>query len=128
MPYAYQISETDKVVFAVFEGTVTTEEFWSYRSELANDPAWKPGFDQLVDVRKISDEVVTVEETRSLAGGASEAIHPRLGDGKLAIVVATDLHYGIARMYEVQSGDSPRPVQTFRDIAPALEWLGLKAL
>jgi hypothetical protein len=45
------------------------------------------------------------------------------GEGKTAVVVATDFHFGLARMYEVFSSDVPVEFVVFRDLEAATAWV-----
>lgn len=45
------------------------------------------------------------------------------GEGKTAVVVSRDLHFGLARMYEVFSSDLPVEFVVFRDLDAAAAWV-----
>jgi hypothetical protein len=50
----------------------------------------------------------------------------RLDNHRLAIVASEDVVYGMARMYQSVSDDGPQNVMVFREIAEAMEWLGMQ--
>jgi hypothetical protein len=45
------------------------------------------------------------------------------GEGRTAVVVAEDFHFGLARMYEVFSSDVPVEFVVFRDLESAKTWV-----
>ena len=51
----------------------------------------------------------------------------RRSPGKTAILATTDLHFGMARMFEAQSEfyGSPHAVMVFKDFVSAISWLGV---
>ena len=45
------------------------------------------------------------------------------GEGRTAVVVSRDLHFGLARMYEMFSSDLPVEFVVFRDLEAATAWV-----
>ncbi len=61
------------------------------------------------------------DEIRSFAGWVRANRLP--GDGRTAVVVDRDFHFGLARMYEVFSADLPVEFVVFRDVEAATAWM-----
>lgn len=61
------------------------------------------------------------EELREFSEWVRENRQP--GEGKTAVVVSRDLHFGLARMYEVFSSDLPVEFVVFRDLGAATAWV-----
>lgn len=86
------------------------------------------GYNELIDMSGVSRiEFVSserVSELANLSGGMDSPVSP----SKLAIFAASDLHFGLGRMYESyrQSGtQGTKEVRVFRALQEALQWLGV---
>lgn len=75
----------------------------------------------LLDARNASPEELPSAPIRA-AAQRSKGFEATL-QLKMAILVATDVAFGISRMYELLRGDDGR-VQVYRDLDSALAWLG----
>ena len=78
----------------------------------------EPGMVELMDVREIAKTDITPNGVRHLAV-MDDSDMEILGDFKLAIVASQDLAFGMARMFEALTGDSPPNVSVFRDMDSA---------
>jgi hypothetical protein len=85
-------------------------------------PEFRPDAAALWDLREATGEVPT-EDVRHLVDFVTKLIGD--GDqGKVAIVVASDLGFGLSRMYEtILGGQTRKPMKVFRDIDEANTWL-----
>lgn len=63
----------------------------------------------------------SAEEIRQFSDWVRRNRQP--GEGKTAVVVSRDLHFGLARMYEVFSSDLPVEFVVFRDLDAATVWV-----
>ena len=70
------------------------------------------------DVRLTSAEVKAIANLRSRYEG-------KRASGKTAIVVKKDLHFGLSRMFELESSvqQVPFPIMVYRSIEKAYKWL-----
>ena len=89
-----------------------------------DDAACPPRVALLIDVRESRSLANrSIEEIRRIA----EFIGPhaeRIG-GRCAVVTGNDLQFGLGRMGAVHAESVGVNASIFRDIAPALEWLGV---
>jgi hypothetical protein len=82
----------------------------------------------LGQVREI--EFISTHRVAELAALA-EQMDPAGICSRLAIVAASDLHFGLARMYQSQrelATHGTREVRVFREAKCAREWLGLEVV
>lgn len=123
MPISYRIDAGRSLVLTAASGTLTDEDVLALKERLARDPAFSPDMKELSDCRGIERLDVTpagiramVEQDESDSDGA--ATH------KLALVLSTDVAYGMARIYqslsEVHDNEN---VGVFRDLDEAKAWL-----
>lgn len=125
MPMTYTIDEEKSLVRILGTGRVTDEEMLECISSLRSDPKLEAHMNTLSDMRDIevgftSDGVAGMLEIM-------ESTADRRSAARAAIVVGSDLAFGMARMLEIQATDRLHPsFQVFRDMAAACRWLGVE--
>jgi hypothetical protein len=88
---------------------------WGTQEKLPKDPDFDPRFSQLFDVTHVTDVQLTAEDVRALA--RATVFSP---DSRRAILVDTDLKFGLARMFEVlRDTMGERGVRVFRNLDDA---------
>ena len=127
MSIRYRIDPKRRFVHVEPVGTLTQKDIFSFqkkvwsRQELA-------GFHELVDVTRVKRvEYESTESFKELAN-LSASMDPPTIPSKMAIVAATELHFGLGKMYQAFraiNSRSTREVRVFRELAPALKWLRL---
>lgn len=89
-------------------------------------PRWRPGLSILLDHRKLSIEGIQspgIEEVSRYF----VAIGPRLGNGRIALVMNKDVDFGIARAWEMITEDEVAiSIRVFRNIDQARGWVTSK--
>ena len=127
MPIEYTYDEEKNVLYTRFYGVITDADLKAQGEAVTSDPRVMPGVRELVDLSGVEGEDVTSD---GLAKNIQiDTMHrEKLTGMKTAIVAATDLQYGLSRMYqalaEVQK--SPAVIEVFREEKAAREWLGLE--
>jgi hypothetical protein len=120
VPAAYTIDTSRCLVLSRGWGVLTGEDLLSHVQALAADPRFVPTFHQLVELRDVTGALPTAAAIRQLV------LHNPFREGsRRAVVVGSDLAYGLARMYEMMRANSPDLLEVFRDMDLALEWLGI---
>jgi hypothetical protein len=120
VPYRFRIEPERAIFFTEMWGSMTAEQSRRYFEDLAAHPDYRPEFDGLIEMRGI-EGTLTADELRGIAEMtrvASSGRRPRR-----ALVVGSDLHYGLMRMFEAYSADGPREYRVFRTKDRALAWL-----
>ena len=120
MPTFYRIDVRNRVVIHELAGVVTDQELSNNQRELRRDPDYDPVFGQLIDACYVTDIAVSSDLVVALAKAT-----PNVPGAKRAIVVASDVAFGMARMFQIIREDAPEEVRVFRDIDEARRWLGL---
>ena len=124
MPIEYSIDEGLGAIFTTASAVLTEEELLEHKRKIISDPKFRPGFVELSDVRAISEVAISPSGIEKFVEqDASDA--ELLKDYKLAIVVSGALEYGMGVMYEMMSSEQNRNVRIFRDLNPAMDWLGI---
>jgi len=68
---------------------------------------------------------VSSESLTDLASMVEGYTKGKCQEFKTAVIAPEDLPFGISRIYEAHSYDSPETVKVLRDLNKAFEWLGI---
>jgi hypothetical protein len=122
MPAAYTIDEPRSLVLSRAWGAVTDGELLAHARTLAADPRFRPHFRQFSDFRDATRTDITRAGLRH-----HSSLNPFGPGARRAIVVGSDVVYGMARMYQVMRAEDGDELEIFRDAGQAFEWLGVPA-
>jgi hypothetical protein len=121
MPVTYHVDPTTGVLHVKRSGEVSAEEDeMSFEARLA-DAAVMEGIPVLVDCAEI-EPADSVERVHCMAERVTWNAH-RLKCGPVAILVSSDVEFGMARMYMALTDHVHPHTMVFRDRHEALEWL-----
>ena len=121
MPIVRQISGPTDVIRTVLSGTVTDEELLSYYHALVLvdiDGRWR----EVVDGRAITSYSITSNGQRQLAKFMAQHAE-RLRGGRVAMVAASEVTFGMFRMWQLQREGLDYQVEVFRELDEALAWV-----
>ncbi len=123
----YTIDRGARLIRLVGSGRLTDEELLRCVSSLREDPALDPGMNTLSDMRDI--EVGFTSRGISSMLAVMEETADRRGPAKAALVVSSDVAFGMGRMLQTLSEGRVEPhFRIFRDMSDACEWLGIDPL
>jgi len=121
MPIPYEIDGARQRIHTRCIGDVTPAEVVAHFRALAEEPHLPERLDVLLDFR----ELTAYPDSRQLQSIGIE-IRQRLAKvawGRCAVIGATDLAFGIGRMFEMITEPSFRGTMVFRDLESAIRWL-----
>lgn len=119
MPASYTIDMKRRLVMSSGVGVLTREDLWGHMERLSKDPDFDPAFSQIIDFTNVTEVEVDPEDVRRLAQRNVFSSHSRR-----SIVVKDDLHFGLARMFEIHrelAGEMG--IRVFRTLEEAVRWL-----
>ena len=123
MPISHRIDRELGLLTVVGTGAIRDEDLSAYKDSLMSDPELRHVTRELSDFRGTSFSISTkgLPDVARLheeifAGGAST---------KCAVLVSSNLQYGLVRVYAQCIGRQGHEVAPFRTMAEAREWLGL---
>ncbi len=122
MPATYQLDVAHRLVWSRAWGTITNDELAAHSKHLRANPRFAPDFRQLQDLTEIREFKVTSAGLQNLA-----RLNPFGKGARRAVLVASNLAFGLARMHEMLRGNSADELRVFRQRALAMEWLELPA-
>src|SRR5262245_40949323 len=122
MALTYTIDAAQKNIRVIATGELSPEELVDLHHRFAGSPEVRPDFSILLDLRQARGEGFTTEGVRTLA--ALAALPTRLDPAsRRAVVVRSDLGFGVARMYGLRRGDRITAFEVFRDLEEAERWI-----
>jgi hypothetical protein len=118
MAIVSRIFAGQRLVHTWTNGGLSDADMSAHRTHLLADPDFRPDFDQLIEClgalpSAISQEGVSAAVTHSVFSKKS----------RRAIVAVQNASFGVARMFALMQPPGIK-VEVFREIAPALRWLG----
>ncbi|MHC4342590.1 MAG: STAS/SEC14 domain-containing protein [Planctomycetota bacterium] len=111
----------DRDVFTEASGVLTDSDVIEFEKGLRDDPEFEPDFRQLADCRAI-DEIGMTREGVEEASSRSPFSH----GSRRALVVGSDVAFGMARMFENLRHEARDEIRVFREAEEARRWLGLE--
>ena len=120
MPIEYVFVSDGGYVLVTFTGDVDDLCLLEYSRKVASE--YPKGVPELADLRGLSEYSVTPDGMKRVA--EFDAAFAAGTDGTpVAVVVGSDLTYGMTRMYQMFSYSNPNTIEIFRNISEAEEWL-----
>jgi hypothetical protein len=124
MAISHKVYTKHEIVFSSWVGTITDADILEAYKKLYEDERWKPGFNEIVDGRNAQPGGVTIDGLRQLEKLVERYTAGKCEGFRTAIIAPKDLSYGLGRLYEALSENSPESVRVFRDPGEALKWVG----
>lgn len=124
MPIQYDIDRQRGIVRVVSVGRIDSSTVRDYLARLESDPLYEPGYDALIDVRAATSDM-TPDDVRDIAELVRR--RPATSESRRAVLVASDKHFGLMRMFEAYTSVGPTRYRVFRDPEEANAWLESEA-
>lgn len=113
-----EIDSVARVLILRVSGEVADGDLLGLGDRIASTPGLTPDFSLLIDLREADGHQVSSNGVRVLAAGPI-LLSPT---SRRAVVVPTQLGFGLARMYEMLR-EGQGTVRAFRDYAEARRWV-----
>lgn len=120
MPCTYRVLADSRLVNVTGVGTVNLADLVSVYESLRDDPAFRASFDSIWDFSE-------VDATDLGSAGVGSLVRlPRIFDqgSRRAVVVRSDLGFGLTRMFLLRGNREGDDVAIFRSVEEGYEWLG----
>jgi hypothetical protein len=121
MPIIIELNKEEGIVYTTIDGRVSTDEIIDGLKKVLDHPDFRPGLRGIVDIRP-SELDTHAGDVRRIADLLIE-YRDRIGWSRSAVVVATDLAFGMTKMFQAFNEASSIEVEIFQDIEEARQWL-----
>ena len=127
MPIAYKIYGSHKLCYSVWTGNISPDEVLSFQRNMYQDSKWKPGFNEIVDVRNLVLESINMDDLFKLSKVAGDYTHGKNHPFKTAVVVDNLFIEGLAETYKalLSAPDTLEELKVFFQLKDAFDWLGI---
>ena len=122
-PVSYVVDARRRLVEVTVREGATSLDVLAYFHQLRYDPRMRPEYDRLA-IYEASSVPFTAAEIRAMVEGAAHV--PHSPGTRVAIVVHSDVLFGLMRMYEIYSDSRGLTAQVFRNRGDALNWLATR--
>ena len=113
-----------ELVKVACEGQFSAADCISFKREMMSRDFWHPGMKVLIDYRLATFHNLKLEDLERAAAFHIEQ-NAEIGYGKMAFLMNTLTHYGLARQYELLTEHAVgSEVMVFQDAPRAMQWLG----
>ena len=121
MPIELRYDRKQGVLYSVVTSPITLEEFGASMARIIQSDDYPPDVRTLWDLRELDFEPVYRPFEEQVIDIRQK--FPERGAAKIALVVASDLGFGMTRMYEILSNEMPQNVMVFRNCEEGEKWL-----
>jgi hypothetical protein len=120
MSIQYEVDRVRRLVRAVSTGRIDQQVVRDYLRRLQDDPAYSDDLDAIIDLREASSDF-NLEDVRDIAELVRR--RPKEAISKRAVIVSSDEHFGMMRMFEAYTSKGPTRYRVFRDMEEAQAWI-----
>ncbi len=109
-------------VFTTITGEITVGDVLADIERLAAQPSYRPEMPGIVDMRQATTHM-TAEQIEQIAQTLKKRPNV-VSHTRRALLVSSDLLYGLYRMFESFADENPTEYRVFRDENEARAWIG----
>ena len=113
------------ILFGSYSGAFTLQEFETQLAEIVSTSTFPANVPTIWDLTEMDFSQMDWDFINKLL--EIRAKFPTRGDALIAIVAATDLTFGVSRMYASKGDSLPQTMQVFRSIEDAEAWIKTKS-
>lgn len=124
MPITFEVHEAESYFVSRWRGRIGPDEAIQTYFRFYDGGEWKPSFDELTDFSEADMSAFKSSEMMGYAKMAEEAYAERGATAvRVAVFAPSVLPYGLVRVYQAWTEESPETVGIFKDFEEALAWL-----
>ena len=121
MSWHHKIDVANRLVRVRVDGRLTDADLIEGDTALRNDPEFDPAYYQLLDLTEADGSDITAAGIQALA-----SLPPLFtSSARRALVVRSNLGFGMGRMFELLRGGKSGEFRVFRNLEEACDWLDL---
>ncbi|MEJ2545228.1 MAG: hypothetical protein P8Y99_14265 [Calditrichaceae bacterium] len=124
MPLAFSVKKEEGYLICTYTGKITDKILIdSWRAFYESDD-WIPGFNEISDISQTDELEVTSTGLRMLAEYA-KTMHQKhnIRSIKVAIFAPEKIQYGLSRIYDAMTYNSPEHTRVFDNLEEAEQWI-----
>ena len=123
MKHTLKINEDGSIFTIRTAGDGDIKGIIAFLMDIISHPEWELGKKILLDHRALKIDKISVSGIEEVSD-FFKSIAPKLGNGKIALVMKRDIDFGIARAWEmITATDVDIGIYVFRQIDKATDWI-----
>ena len=124
MPITFKVKNENNYFISVWEGSISDDEIYESYKKFYTSNEWSKNLNELVDLSNANVENITGRGLTRLAKYVENhfAMH-KVTSSKTSVYSPNDIAFGLARVYEAWTSESPEEIRVFRNEKEALNWL-----
>lgn len=123
MPVTFKVNTNSGYFVATWLGNITDTELLTAYKDFIASGEWFPGLNELTDLSQTNFDYITSTGLKDLGEYAEQIYLDNNVSVKTAAYCPKDLPFGMTRIYQSMSDDSPENVKIFRELHAAESWL-----
>ena len=124
MPITFIVKNEKNYFISVWEGSISDDEVYESYKKFYTSNEWSKNLNELVDLSNANVENVTSQGLNRLAEYVKSHFNMhKVISSTTSVYSPNNLPFGMARIYEVLTSESPEELQVFRIEKEALDWL-----
>ena len=125
MPITHRILEQEKLVISHWTGILDDAEILAAYRSLYEDKRWKPGFNEIADLREANIEAITGHGLFRLSKLVDDFVGSVCSEFKTAVIFPKKYHSKPFILYDAFTEKTSEDVRVFTDLESAYKWLGV---
>jgi len=124
VPITFSVNYDDGYLTCTYIGKIRDEELYGSWEKFYGGELWKPGLMELADNRNADFSEISSDGIRRLAKLCKSVFEKNhINSVQTAMCCDNPLGYGLSRMYESFTFDSPENSRVFKNMDEAKTWL-----
>lgn len=120
MPLTFVIDHENRLICSKGWGVLTEADMADAKQRLREQTEFDPMYREFCDFTGVTDFQLTAKQVQAFARTS-----PFAQQARRAVVVSSDVVFGMVRMYGLVGDRDPENHRIFRDFPSALRWFGL---
>jgi len=124
MPISFSVKKDEGYLICTYTGKITDQILLDSWKKFYESNDWIPGFNEISDVSRAEGLDVTSNGLRKLAEYA-KIMHQKhnVESIKVAIFAPEKIQYGLSRIYDAMTYNSPENIRVFDNFQEAEHWI-----
>ena len=124
MAITFSLNQEEGYFVSKSSGEITDDELLNSYKEYFENEEWIPLSNELADLSELDKTTVTSDGVERLAKYIRNLLIQRgITTYHTAVYAPHNLAFGLARIYQVMSHESPESVMVFRQLSDAISWI-----
>jgi len=124
MTIQFDINQNKSYFISSWSGEITDDELLNSYKDFYEGTLWSKELNELADLSRADVSKLTSKKIVAFCEYVQHFFEKNsVTTTKTAVYAPSDLPFGLSRIYEAWSDESPENFRVYRDMEPAIDWL-----